>query len=62
MPYSLLEPGACSTRENHHKVEQTIFGKIMQMKKDWTMPVFRCKVIKSMMNQCCGFNSAGGVV
>ncbi len=62
MPYSLLEQGACSTRENHHKVEQTIFGKIMQMKKNWTMPVFCCKVIKSMMNPYRWFHSARGVV
>ncbi len=60
--YSLLEPAACPTREDHHEVEHTIFGEIVQMKKDRTVPVFRCTVIESVMSQYCGFNSAGGVV
>ncbi len=34
--YSLLEPAACPTREDHHEVERTIFGEIVQMKKDRT--------------------------
>jgi hypothetical protein len=38
--YSLLEPAACPTREDHHEVERTIFGEIVQMKKDRTVPVF----------------------
>jgi hypothetical protein len=42
-----------------HKVERTIFGEIVQMKRDRTMPVFHCMVIESMMSQHCGFNSAG---
>jgi hypothetical protein len=60
--YSLLEPAACPTNEDHHEVERTIFGEIVQMKKDRTVPVFRCMVIESVMSQYCGFNSAGGVV
>ncbi len=60
--YSLLEPAACPTHEDHHEVERTIFGEIVQMKKDRTVPVFRCMVIESVMSQFCGFNSAGGVV
>jgi hypothetical protein len=32
------------------------------MKKDWTMPVFCCTVIKSVMSQYCGFSSADGVI
>jgi hypothetical protein len=60
--YSLLEPAACPTTEDHHEVEQTIFGEIVRMKRDQTVPVFRCTVIESMMNQYWGFNSAGGVV
>jgi hypothetical protein len=32
------------------------------MKKDRTVPVFRCTVIESVMSQYCGFNSASGVV
>jgi hypothetical protein len=38
--YSLLEAAACPTTEDHHKVERTIFGEIVQMKKDRTLPVF----------------------
>jgi hypothetical protein len=60
--YSLLEPAACPTHDDHHEVERTIFGEILQMKKDRTVPVFRCMVIESVMSQYCGFNSAGGVV
>jgi hypothetical protein len=60
--YSLLESAACPTHEDHHEVERTIFGEIVQMKKDRTLPVFRCMVIESVMSQYCGFNSAGGVV
>jgi hypothetical protein len=60
--YSLLEPAACPTREDHHEVERTIFGEIVQMKKDRTVPFFRCTVIESVMSQYCGFNSASGVV
>jgi hypothetical protein len=32
--YSLLELAACPTREDHHELERTIFGEIVQMKKD----------------------------
>jgi hypothetical protein len=60
--YSLLEPAACPTKEDHYKAERTIFWEIMQMKKDWTVPVFHCTMIESVMSQYCGFNSAGGVV
>jgi hypothetical protein len=56
------EPAACPTNKDHHEVERTIFGEIVQMKKDRTEPVFRCMVIESVMSQYCGFNSAGGVV
>jgi hypothetical protein len=54
--YSLLEPATCPTMEHHHKVERTIFGKIIHMKKDWTMPVFCCMAIESVMRQYCEFN------
>ncbi len=37
--YSLLEPAACPTTEQHHKVERIIFSEIVQMKKDRSMPV-----------------------
>jgi hypothetical protein len=57
-----LEPSACPTHEDHHEVERTIFGEIVQMKKDRTVPVFRCMVIESVMSQYCRFNSAGVVV
>jgi hypothetical protein len=60
--YSLLGPAACPTTEDHHKVERTIFGEIVKMKKDRTVPVCRCTVIGSVMSQYCRFNSAGGVV
>jgi hypothetical protein len=60
--YSLLEPPACPTTKDHHEVERTIFGERVQMKKDRTVPVFRCTVIESVMSQYCGFNLAGGVV
>jgi hypothetical protein len=36
-------------------VERTIFGEIVQMKKDRTVPVFRCTVIESVISQYCGF-------
>jgi hypothetical protein len=48
--------------EDHHEVGRTIFGEIVQMERDRTMPVYRCTVIKSVMSQYCGFSSAGGVV
>jgi hypothetical protein len=60
--YSLLGPAAFFTTEDHHEVEWTILGEIVQMKRNCTMPVFCCTVIESVMNQYCGFNSAGGVV
>jgi hypothetical protein len=50
-PYSLLEP----------VVERTIFGEIIQVKKDCTVPVFCCPVIKSVISQYCGFNSAAAM-
>jgi hypothetical protein len=54
--YSLLEPAACPTHGDHHEVERTIFGEIVQMKKDRTVPIFKCMVIESVMSQYCGFN------
>ncbi len=60
--YSLLEAATCPTTEDHHKVERTIFGEIVQMKKDRTVPVLCCTVIESVMSQYIGFNSADGVV
>ncbi len=60
--YSLLEPATCPTHDVHHEVERTIFVETVRMKKDRTVPVFRCTVIESVMSQYCGFNSAGGVV
>jgi hypothetical protein len=60
--YSLLEPAACPTTEDHHEVERTIFGEIIQMKRDRAVPVFCCTVIDSVKSQYCSFNSAGGVV
>jgi hypothetical protein len=49
--YSLMEPAACPTTEDHHEVERTIFREIVQMKKDRTVRVFRCTVIESVMSQ-----------
>jgi hypothetical protein len=40
--YSLLEPAACPTTKDHHEVERTIFGEIVQTKRDWTVPVICC--------------------
>jgi hypothetical protein len=60
--YSLLEPAACPAHEDHHEVERTIFGEIVQMKNEWTVPVLCCIIIESVMSQYCGFNSAGVVV
>jgi hypothetical protein len=59
--YSLLEPAACPTTKDHHEVERTIFGEIVQMKRDQTVPVLRCTVIEYALSHC-GFNSEGGVV
>ncbi len=41
--YYLLEPMACPTTEHHHDIVRTIFGEFIQMKKDWTVPVFSCQ-------------------
>jgi hypothetical protein len=60
--YYLLKPAACRATEDHHEVERTIFGEIVQMKNDQTVPVFHCTLIESVMSQYCRFNSAGGVV
>jgi hypothetical protein len=57
--YSLLESAACPTKDHHNMVERTIFGEIVQMNKNSTVPMFHCKVIESVMSQYCGFNSAG---
>jgi hypothetical protein len=51
--YSLLEPAACPTTKHHHEVERTIFGETVQMKRDHTMPVFRCPMIESVGSQYC---------
>ncbi len=36
--YSLLEPAACPTHGDHHEVERTIFGEIVQMKRTGLCP------------------------
>jgi hypothetical protein len=39
-----------------------IFGGIVQMKRDQTVPVFRWMVIESIISQYCGSNLARGMV
>ncbi len=58
----MLELAACPTTEDHHEMERTIYGEIVQMKRDRTVPVFCHTVIESMMSQYCGFNSVCGIV
>jgi hypothetical protein len=59
--YSLLEPEACPSATPHHAVERTIFGEIVQIKSERRVPVFRCRVVETVVSQYCGFLSAGGV-
>ena len=59
--YSLLQPAECPTATPVHAVERTIFGEIVQIKGERTVPIFRCRVIESIVSQYCGFLSAGGV-
>jgi hypothetical protein len=46
----------------HHAVERSIFGEILQTKSERRVPVFWCKVIKTVTSQYCRFLSAVGVV
>ena len=59
--YSLLQPAECPTATPVHEVERTIFGEIVQIKGERTVPIFRCRVTESIVSQYCGFLSAGGV-
>jgi hypothetical protein len=56
--YSLMELAAFSTTKQHHRIERIIFGEIVHLKKDQTVPFFCYTVIESVMSQYCGFNSA----
>jgi hypothetical protein len=43
--YSLLEPDACANMGKEGEVETTVYRKIVQIKQDRMIPVFRCIVI-----------------
>jgi hypothetical protein len=43
------------------EVETTVYGKIVQIKQDRMIPVFRCVVIETLVAQYCGMTSAAGV-
>jgi hypothetical protein len=59
--YSLLEPDACANMGKEGEVETTVYGKIVQIKQDRMIPVFRCIVIETLISQYCGMFSAAGV-
>jgi hypothetical protein len=59
--YSLLEPDACANMGKEGEVETTVYGEIVQIKQDRTIPVFRCIVLETLISQYCGMFSAAGV-
>jgi hypothetical protein len=59
--YSLLEPDACTNMGRDGEVETTVYGVIVQIKQDRTIPVFRCTVVETLVAQYCGMFSAAGV-
>jgi len=60
--YSLLEPGTCHLSGMDHKHERILSTEIVQMKKERSLPVFRCMVTESLVSQYCGHFSAAGVM
>jgi hypothetical protein len=52
--YSLLEPDACANTGKEGQVETTVYGKIMQIKHERMIPVFRCLLIGTIVSQYCG--------
>jgi hypothetical protein len=59
--YSLLEPDARANMGKEGEVENMVFGKIVQIKQDRMIPVFRCIVVETLISQYCGMFSAAGV-
>jgi hypothetical protein len=59
--YSLLEPDACANMGKEGEVETTVYGKIVQIKQDRMIPVFRCIVIETLVAQYCRMFSSSGV-
>jgi hypothetical protein len=59
--YSLLEPDACANMGKDGEVKTTVYGKIVQIKQNRMIPVFRCVVIETLVTQYCGMFSAAGV-
>jgi hypothetical protein len=43
------------------EVKTTVYGEIVQIKKDMMIPVFRCVVTETLVAQYCGMFSAAGV-
>jgi hypothetical protein len=60
--YSLLEPDTCAKMGKEGEVETTVYGKIVQIKQDRMIPVFRCIVVETLISQYCGMFSAAGVM
>jgi hypothetical protein len=56
-----LLPDACAATEVNGKIETMVYDKILQMKQDRIIPVFRCQVIKTMVTQYCNHRSSTGV-
>jgi hypothetical protein len=59
--YSLLEPDACANMGKDGEVETSMYGEVAQVKQDRVIPVFRCMVIETLVDQYCGMFSAAGV-
>jgi hypothetical protein len=59
--YSLLELDACANMGKEGEVETTVYGEIVQIKQDRTIPVFRCIIIETLLSQYCGMCSAARV-
>ena len=59
--YSLLEPEPCGDGRQH-EIERTLFGEIVQMKKERLVQVTRCVVFETITSQYCGWQSRAGVV
>jgi hypothetical protein len=59
--YSLLEPDTYANMGKDGEVETTVYGKIVQIKQDRMIPVFRCVVVETLVAQYCGIFSAAGI-
>jgi hypothetical protein len=60
--YDLLEPTPCPKTESLFKVERSVWGEVVQLKRERAISIFRCQVLETRVSQFCGWDSQGGVM